>query len=314
MRYPPLRFLAARAVRIFPTYLVGSMVLLIALAVSVRIQDRGYPYALGVILRQATLAREWFGTPTIDNVSWTLEVELKFYVLAALLASLGCLARAEIIALTAVLLVIIPAVFLHDRWQELATTDVRAYQTAWVAGFAPRYLALMLVGTCFLHLLRRTWGWLRFAVTVATLLTAAALGCATGPDGAGRAMYWVSYGAAVALFAVLYCYRSRVRPTRIGTFFADISFPLYVVHGVAGYILMRGLLSVQGVPLLVTAEAIAIAIGVAWLLHKAIEVPTHTLARRVARGPRREGRRRTAPVIGKAPLGGTEGPADPPPA
>ena len=64
-------------------------------------------------------------------------------------------------------------------------------------------------------------------------------------------------------------------------FFADISYPLYVVHGVPGYVLLLVLLNDGWPPaaaiLLVTSASIAIAYAV----HRLIEGPTHRIGKRL---------------------------------
>ena len=89
--------------------------------------------------------------------------------------------------------------------------------------------------------------------------------------------------ASILFFAVIWAIAESWRQNVISKFLADISYPLYVAHPVLGYALLsvlaaNGMLS--GVAVIL---ATAVAILAAWLLHRAIEKPTHRLGRRWAR-------------------------------
>jgi peptidoglycan/LPS O-acetylase OafA/YrhL len=72
----------------------------------------------------------------------------------------------------------------------------------------------------------------------------------------------------------------NLRFRRLLGWLADISYPLYIVHEVNGYVIMR--LSMRaGMPAwLALMLAAGFAFAAAWLLHVAIEVPSHRMGRR----------------------------------
>ncbi len=81
-----------------------------------------------------------------------------------------------------------------------------------------------------------------------------------------------------------YWWRSAFdRPSRLLAGLADISYPLYVVHGVAGYAVIRVLLD-RGVPAVAAVLlALMAALAVARMLHVTVERSTQRLGRRMAR-------------------------------
>jgi peptidoglycan/LPS O-acetylase OafA/YrhL len=90
-----------------------------------------------------------------------------------------------------------------------------------------------------------------------------------------------TYAFVVIVFAFAATFPGLFRGTWISNFFADISYPLYVIHGVAGYASMRVLMDL-GAPAWVTLALVtAGALSLAWVLHIAVEKPTQQLGKRI---------------------------------
>ena len=105
-----------------------------------------------------------------------------------------------------------------------------------------------------------------------------------------------SYTLALLVFGVSYAFSNRWPSNRVLSYFADISFPLYVIHAVAGYVAL-GIMAAQGVPPIVALGcALAGALMISSLLHFGVEMPTHRLGQRLARTlTRPQGDRRVPP-------------------
>lgn len=91
-----------------------------------------------------------------------------------------------------------------------------------------------------------------------------------------------SYIAAVTLFVVAYGF-SKFAP-RIPTvsFWADISYPLYVIHAATGYMLMAAMKNIGLPPSATIAIAFCLTTIAAFLIHKYVERPTHRMGQRIA--------------------------------
>ena len=88
---------------------------------------------------------------------------------------------------------------------------------------------------------------------------------------------------ALLVFCVSYAFRNRWPSSRVLSYFADISFPLYVIHAVAGYVAL-GIMTAHGVaPFTALGCALAGALLISTLLHAGVELPTHRLGQRLAR-------------------------------
>jgi peptidoglycan/LPS O-acetylase OafA/YrhL len=92
-----------------------------------------------------------------------------------------------------------------------------------------------------------------------------------------------NYTYALVLFALCYRLRETFRSNRVLDFLADISFPLYLVHSMIGYVAMPILID-RGISYsLACLACVGLAIVVACLVHVYVELPANALGRRASR-------------------------------
>ncbi|WP_038953551.1 acyltransferase family protein, partial [Bradyrhizobium japonicum] len=84
-------FLVARFFRIYPTYWVGLTVSLTVLMFCIHLAgDATFPHTVAQLLIGYALgSRDILWEKSIDGIVWTLEIELKFYLVCALIFYLG---------------------------------------------------------------------------------------------------------------------------------------------------------------------------------------------------------------------------------
>jgi len=92
-----------------------------------------------------------------------------------------------------------------------------------------------------------------------------------------------SYGAAVLAFCLAMAWHRWVPDGPVWRFLSDISYPLYVIHVLPGYVLMDLMLSSGANPSLSIAAATIVSFLCAWLLHVFVELPSHNLGKNLAR-------------------------------
>jgi len=271
-------FLLHRALRIFPTYAASLALGTLAIYLSARYWGQSYTYDTKVLAANALLVHNLLNLPSMDAVNWTLSIEVKFYLLAAL----GT------------------AAFFSRRWWWLAGFQVLSLGFIWYYAQTPQYVLLrmelnyilfMLIGVLFYqHVTQRISS---RALVIRSLLSLAVFSAswAMGPQQGQFPGVTVWYYCALAVFGLCYALRARFRPLKLLDFFADISYPLYCVHSLFGYCLMKVLIDCgmrYGFAVLCTLAA---AVALAWLLHKLVEQPTNRLGRRLADAlPRRQER------------------------
>lgn len=81
-----LQFLIARFFRLWPLYAVGLSITLSCIWYAS--MHYGFPFNHTVtdIMKNILLVRDLFWIPSIDGIVWTLEIEVKYYLICALIA------------------------------------------------------------------------------------------------------------------------------------------------------------------------------------------------------------------------------------
>jgi peptidoglycan/LPS O-acetylase OafA/YrhL len=219
---PVQRFVIGRFFRLYPLYWLSIALILLLKTVLI-------PVNWTTILVNYTMFQQFVGLPDINPVAWTLQIELIFYGVCALLFAFGALKsyRANLVVIGALwLLSLLLAVF---RMEFSAKAPIAV----------PMGLSLMLIGYLW-----RKWllkeecipGWVMLAlggvycllIPVVSLMGYGELGW----------MYLTTYLLAPLLFILL---TTVVRLRLAGLLFLGrISYSLYLLHGVVGaYLLPR---------------------------------------------------------------------------
>ncbi len=286
--YDVKAFLVGRFFRIYPTFWCGILFSVAAAAAGAAYFDASLPFQLkNLLLHMAAPLRPIFDSRPVDGVVWTLEIELFFYGLCALLARDIAVGRRRLAVVPLVIFALwIPCLALVAHTP--AGSEKLAAKLSFLAAYPPM-LILMFVGVAYNLHRRGKLSALEATVWIAAFLGLFAATWATGYLGPGwKPFMWSiihlpSYLAAVACFFAAAALQRTIRSAPLLDFFAAISYSLYVVHQLAGYVLLR-LLTHWGVDgSLATALVIAVVIALAWALHALVEAPTHRMGQAMAR-------------------------------
>jgi peptidoglycan/LPS O-acetylase OafA/YrhL len=270
MGKPALGFLLSRFFRIIPTYCTALAISMLALHLSARYWDNIFRHSAREIVANALLIHHMLGTESVDPVNWTLSVEVKFYLLMAVCGR--WLLRSSLL----------PCLYFLGAALAVAAASPSFPKIASMLALELNYVIFMLIGTTFFQHYRAIIGtralWLRSTLLFALFAASWSL----GPQRAQFPDITMYYLYALLLFALAYRLRERFRPVALLDFLADISFPLYALHSLAGWVLLKLLMGngmAFGPALTLTGAAI---VGVAWLLHRAVEMPSNRLGKRLA--------------------------------
>lgn len=254
----PWAFLVARAVRLYPAYWCG-----LAFTVAVVALSTGKLPTVTQLLANLTLFNDVLGIANIDGVYWTLHAELRFY---------GC-----------VFVLLVLGVFNHYRWwltAWLLMTLVHLFtgQPFFMGWFiSPIYSPFFIAGILF-YLLQRGG----YSVFVAMMLPASLLLALWRSFEVANSFIvdvtllqrCISVAAVATFFALFYCIvglqKNRqamartdlAKPSlwgRILPLMGLITYPLYLLHNVAGKEIIDTLMPFVG-------EATAITFTVAFML------------------------------------------------
>jgi len=264
-------FFVSRASRLYPAYWAA---VLITAAVAVLV-PMTQPPGLGDILTNLTMLQQPLGVADIDSVYWTLFVELRFYLIMAVILHWGLTYRRAVI-LCAVWLtaaVIVPSLG-SPALNLLLITDYAPYFVGGIAlylihRFGPTPLLYGVTGMSWLVCLSRVHG------RIALMRPGFPM-----PD-------WPGIAIITAAFAVLLLI-ALGRTDRIAwrwlTFAGALTYPFYLLHMRIGQTAMRTAFQHTTAPMwsLVLATMLGMLV-VAWCVHRYVERPLTTVLRAALR-------------------------------
>ena len=265
-------FAVARAARLMPCF-TAALVLATVILIIAPMPPLDTP-TIGRFLANVTMAPLLLGERVVDLPYWTLSYEMVFYLSMALLLALGRLRQIEWIALawvaTGVLFTTLVDVEHHHRTAIL----LLAY-----------YSNFFVIGMC-LYLIQA--GRARPVTWVALVLA-----ILTSARGGGEQAFYASGGLYLSLTAA-FALLVWLGTTAVGrwvavpplVFLGRISYPLYLVHVVLGFQVIRfgvahGWSTATGV-----VAAAAVSLVAATLLHYLIERPGLSWSRRAGTPPK----------------------------
>jgi len=262
-------FIVKRVFRIYPAYIVGTAILYVTTLIYTKWSGSGMPWRIRDFVIQASLFRDWFWIPSVDQIGWTLEVQMKMYLVYFVLHRMRVLYNGK----ASMLIAAICTVFLLGVWpysEALAVNNWRAYTILYVIIFSIVFLIFGMIGVTFYQYYCGRWSAKESAVIGGFLLLCFWL-CVDHSVLAGGSTLR-SYLAGTTIFGAAFTLRNRLHCREAVSFIAKISFSFYIVHGLNGYYLLSVLDYYQVNPyiaLFITGlAALLAACGLYWLVEK----------------------------------------------
>lgn len=282
-------FAVSRISRLFPAY--WAAVLLTALVVNHWPEVRG-SRNLDVVLTNLTMLQNGLGVRHVDDVYWTLFLELKFYILFAIVVAGGVTYR--------------KCVLFCALWTVAGVASVSADSKLLDMWAMPMYSPYFVAGIAFylMHRFKPTaalWG----IVGVSFLLAQHALVKRLPPtltDAAIPAPYWPArliITVAFVLMALIALGAFAWMQWRWLATAGALTYPLYLVHENIGFVIIH---EFRGrIPALVLVAATTVSMMLlAYVLHRLIERPLGKRLAHKLRGSMEELRLNT-PLPGRRP-------------
>ena len=273
-------FVVNRFFRLAPTYAAGFTVTLGALALSSRHFDNPWPYSpMQIAVHYVPGIRDLLWFPNIDGIIWTLEVEVKFYFVCWLL--LPGFKRSSRLVLGVPFLLVVMGLLASRLLIAGDPAQGPVFIGLYNISLSTPMLTFMFIGVVFHYMYREhvtvRVGWAAIIVFFALFL----LQFKSSVVGTQFPTSW-SYGLAVLTFSCAYLWPHRLGSNPVSDFFASISYPLYVVHGIMGYAILLASSWAGLRPIWALLTATATAVVVALVLHTVVELPAQRLGRSLA--------------------------------
>ncbi|WP_052046309.1 acyltransferase family protein [Candidatus Paracaedibacter symbiosus] len=270
-RQQRLEFLVNRIFRILPVYAIGFTLTLAALWLASHYYNREFPYALtDIMIHYIPGIRDLVGGKSIDGIIWTLEVEIKFYVICAVFLSLFAKSSLKVFIIPIVLGGI--ALVVNQWHTELTTIHFSLARLSCVFCFNAQFIIYIFIGVALNYGYRQE---ISQHVTFFMVTGLFLLFLSLWYTNLSIAFFtrWPSYGAAIVTFIMGSKFSHFFESNRFFDFFANISYPLYVCHAVAGYVLLRIFLD-QGASIgMALTLTTMLSLCCAWMIHRSVEMP-----------------------------------------
>lgn len=279
-KYSTLGFLIGRVFRIWPTYLAGFSVTLLTMLLASRYFGRDFTHTTkDILIHYVPGLRDILWSKNIDGVIWTLEIEIKFYLVCAMAASLIRRWSAWLFTVPAIIGI---ACLLATGYLDRHGVSLRPSQIVAALTLSGQFIIYMFVGTTVAFVMNRSLS-IKAACTVGAGLIG--LFIALSLIGPWRTLKLPlgAYGAALVLFIVTARLWHPRSPNRALRLLSNISYPLYASHIAVGYVIIATALKVGASPATGICLAFMVPIVLAWCLHRFVETPTHRLGQRIAR-------------------------------
>lgn len=299
MKYNVPGFLVGRLFRIWPTYIAGFSVTLLSLYLAGHYFGHQFPFSLKqVAVHYLPGLRDTLWSVNIDGVIWTLEIEVKFYVVCAVLA--------QAVRRRSALLFVAPAIigvacYLATGYMDTHGLASRMSQLVGALTLSGQFIVFMFIGTVVAFAMSRSMT-RNAAWIIGVTLLAEFVGLALAGPWRAMTLPLGSYFAALITFLVAAAFWRPKKQYASLRFLSEVSYPLYAAHGVMGYGIIAVALQIGAPPLAAVSVAALAALLVAWTIHRLVEAPTHRIGQQLARAATRTSAesqvQRTRPIAG----------------
>jgi peptidoglycan/LPS O-acetylase OafA/YrhL len=259
----PKDFVISRVSRLYPSFWVGML-----LTATVLYVFTAHIPTWRTLLANATMIPAVLDAPRIDEVYWTLEIEIRFYAMVFVLVVLRQMKHIE-----------------RWLWAWLAATIVCQFvDEPWIVTFATLqpHAPFFVAGGFFYLVLFRGWTWHR--TTALVVLAALCALSAHGDRGqfilADEISALVVPAAVVAFFGLFASLRFPV-PAGLSCGLGSLTYPLYLTHAQIGRVVYDAIEPTLGVSALLVVTVLALVMS--WVIAVTVDIPARKPVARALR-------------------------------
>lgn len=265
-----LSFVVERIFRIYPVYIVGFSITLAGIYLATIYTDNPFPYTFEhILIHYMIVVREWTQFSVIDGVSWTLEVELKFYLYCAIFALIMTKHPRSFLLFSLVL-------FFLLGWQLFGDKET------WRLGRQMIMHQMLMLGVLFNFYYRKLVS-LQFSLLYTALSVPLFTFVWLESFLKTQALDWLyGYALGALVFTLLYIFRRHIPNSKLFSHLADISYPMYALHAIFGYALLYIFLHSFTNKFLTITVAFIVVYLISYIVHILVENPSLKLGKRLS--------------------------------
>lgn len=273
----PRQYFTSRVVRLMPAYWVA--IILTALVVNYAASARNRTHlSKSDILSNFTMLQLPLGVADVDPAYWTLWVELRFYLLFAVIVALGVTYR-RVVAFCGI-------------WMILAVVAGKADSALLNLFVMPEYAAYFIAGVAMFLIYRFGANWLLLGIVGFSWLVAQHMLLGTKASyeyGVMHSLNWnVMAGFSLVAFGVMLAVAmgafDRIQWKWL-TVAGALTYPVYLLHQEIGFALIHWGREHGLAIRVILPAALAIVLLLAWIVHRYAERPLTTLLKRMLDAP-----------------------------
>lgn len=263
-RHTPKAYIVGRIKRILPVYIFGFALTLIAIYLTTKFYSTNFNINLkDMVIHFMPGLRDIMQSRNIDGIVWTLEIEVKFYILCFFIRNLIKSSSLNVFWIPVLACLVSVLISLAAKYSPTPTFLMSAqiylpYFSIMFMGVALHYLYLRRITnkTCILICSIYLWAFY-FSIKMSIY----------------QSISWTAVNYFYALVIFYACMKTNLLSgsNSLIKFMSNISYPFYVVHGVAGYCVMRMLADSGLSATSCIAITFFIAISVSYIMHITIE-------------------------------------------
>ncbi|KAB0493731.1 acyltransferase family protein [Pseudomonas vancouverensis] len=272
-----VNYVVRRIARILPTAFVCTIITSLVMLAGIYVEGSSVaPFSVVAVLANALLVRDMLGQPFIDTAIWTLEIEVHFYIICFVISFFSGQKKAWVI-------LSLPALFfLASLALTYSTGPYEIYRRYLnVIAINGSFLGVMFVGMALYNFSTGNWSVLKTAIMVFVLLVLNNLTLQNYASSTFTIIY-ANHVSAVLVFIRLMLLGDRVPYFKLMDKLAEISYPLYLLHGGCGYTIFYMVYkSTHNTSVSLFASFVAVS-SLTYIVHWTIERPSTPVGKRVA--------------------------------
>jgi len=268
-RYGSLKtFLVHKIFRLWPSFAVCLASGLLFVSLFCLLRDSPFPYESDHLFACLFWVRDLFQYPFIDGAVWSLEIQLKFYLLAGIIWSFGKTNFLEKMCG----FVILASLLVYGLFLLFDGDNPSWFYLVLLARKNLKFFVLILLGTCLYSFYKKQISWQKALGLCSLLLVCFLSPVFHSPDPKKTAAYLLA-GLVFSYFTFFHSKKieSKGLTYKFIKWVSNISYPLYIGHVLPGYVLMYMIVDYGFSVYLGILFAFGYAFLIADIVHKKIE-------------------------------------------
>lgn len=271
-------YLIIRFFKIYPTYFFSFFLVLLVLSLNSHSSEIDFPIKFNILLANLFLVYDWFYLESVDIVTWTLLVQIKFYILAAFLHATGQFSNSRFNLIIGVFGIALSALF--SLYIKNFDHHNVFFGFIYTVRYSSIYIMFIMLGVCFYNLYARLWSAKKFIILSLFIYLSFTSNLLLDLTFSLKTIF-VSFNIGLILFLAFYLMKNKFKRFSLISFLALISYPLYLTHRVIGFTLLN-LFNHAHIDINLSSAIITVLmIFLAYLIYILIEKPFYLLGKKL---------------------------------